>query len=470
MAIVFGWALKGSLKEALRYVSNPDKTTVPLQPQGSPGQGVNASGPGNTAGPETEERSIQLVSGILCTPENAYRVMRKTKQQFGKTDGIVAYHECQSFAKGEVTPKLAHLIGKMLAMELWGDRFEVLIATHVDKESHVHNHFIINSVSCRDGGKLRFLRADKPRMYEASTRICRECGLSTGKKQERRRINYGRWREEQNGGRTYAATIREDIDRAAAASLTEGQFFKLLREMGYEFKEHQRDDGWDRIIYLRPKGAERYYRFDYLGEGYSPDELLDRISRQRHTKDPFPEETRRLVRQYRKEHPPTCRADGLARLYYHYCYELHIIDQFPDCVRVRSHALREDLRRLSQLDEQTRFLGEHNIRTEEELRKYKESVEPEMEALQKERTKLRNRQAYLRRTGKEKEALELQNKIKRIGQALNVQRKEIRICDDVMSRAVRLQQEYDALIRMQEPQKDTDADRNRGVRRQEYER
>ena len=67
--------------------------------------------------------------------------MLLTKKQFQKEGGIVAFHGYQSFAPGEVTPQLAHEIGVNLAKKLWGDRFQVLVATHLDK-AHLHNHFV----------------------------------------------------------------------------------------------------------------------------------------------------------------------------------------------------------------------------------------------------------------------------------------------------------------------------------------
>ena len=96
---------------------------------------------------KTEKRLY--VSGVNATPDTAKDKMQQTKLRYEKTDGIVAFHAIQSFKPGEITPELAHEIGKMLAKEMWGDRFEVVVATHLNKE-HLHNHFVINSVSFVD--------------------------------------------------------------------------------------------------------------------------------------------------------------------------------------------------------------------------------------------------------------------------------------------------------------------------------
>ena len=99
---------------------------------------------------KTEKRLY--VSGVNVTPDTAKDKMQQTKLRYGKTDGIIAFPAIQSFKPGEVTPELAHKIGVEFAKEMWGDRFEVLIATHLNKE-HLHNHFVINSVSFVDGKK-----------------------------------------------------------------------------------------------------------------------------------------------------------------------------------------------------------------------------------------------------------------------------------------------------------------------------
>ena len=52
------------------------------------------------------------------------------------------------------------------------------MATHLDKENHIHNHFVLNSVSFKDG--LRYNDCTKTYMLlrKTSDRICKEFGLS----------------------------------------------------------------------------------------------------------------------------------------------------------------------------------------------------------------------------------------------------------------------------------------------------
>ena len=86
---------------------------------------------------KTEDRLF--VSGINCDPERARIEMTETKERAGKMDGIVAYHMYQSFRPGETTPEIAHKIGIRLAEELLGNRFEAVVATHLNT-SCLHNH------------------------------------------------------------------------------------------------------------------------------------------------------------------------------------------------------------------------------------------------------------------------------------------------------------------------------------------
>ena len=85
-----------------------------------------------------EEVVQRFVSGINCNPRTAKIEMQKIKKFYGKEDGVIAYHGYQSFAPGEATPEIAHEIGVKLAQRLWGDRYQVLVATHLDRANHLH--------------------------------------------------------------------------------------------------------------------------------------------------------------------------------------------------------------------------------------------------------------------------------------------------------------------------------------------
>ncbi len=127
---------------------------------------------------ESEELMEQYVSGVNCAPTTAREEMIAVKKRFGKEGGIVAFHGYQSFAPGECNPAMAHEIGKKLAEELWGSQYQVLIATHLDKANHLHNHFVVNSVSFLDGKRYHRTNQDYRDMRMVSDRLCKEYQLS----------------------------------------------------------------------------------------------------------------------------------------------------------------------------------------------------------------------------------------------------------------------------------------------------
>ena len=154
MAVTKIWAIKDSLQRVLDYAANPDKTEYDALAQ-------TLHYAENDAKTKLNE-SAQLVTGIHCRADHAWEDMRAVQERFGKADGVVALHAYQSFREGEVTPEQCHEIGVALARKVWGKRFQVLVATHMNTYN-LHNHFVINSVSpqgylCRKRRPPNFLR------------------------------------------------------------------------------------------------------------------------------------------------------------------------------------------------------------------------------------------------------------------------------------------------------------------------
>ena len=141
MAVTKIWAIKDSLQRVLDYAANPDKTEYDALAQ-------TLHYAENDAKTKLNE-SAQLVTGIHCRPDHAWEDMRAVQKRFGKTDGVVALHAYQSFREGEVTPEQSHKIGMALARKVWGKRFQVLVATHMNTD----NLLKLRAVVClgRDG-------------------------------------------------------------------------------------------------------------------------------------------------------------------------------------------------------------------------------------------------------------------------------------------------------------------------------
>ncbi len=140
MAITKIIAIRDRLDKRVNYAVNGEKTTLDT--------GITYA-----ANPEKTEQHF-FTSVLNCEScETAYAEMQTTKRRFGKLGGVVGYHFIQSFAPGEVTPEQAHAIGVAFAQRLFGDRYEVVVGTHLDK-AHLHNHVVVNSVSLRGWQKI----------------------------------------------------------------------------------------------------------------------------------------------------------------------------------------------------------------------------------------------------------------------------------------------------------------------------
>lgn len=143
MATTSIWRVKGYMGKVLMYAQNPEKTVSPAVIQTPENTNTDALEDVIAyAGREDATNERQLVWGVNCSPDTAREDMLRVKRAYGKEDGTIAYHGYQSFKEGEVTPELAHEIGIKLAQQVWGDRYQVLVCTHLDKDSHIHNHFV----------------------------------------------------------------------------------------------------------------------------------------------------------------------------------------------------------------------------------------------------------------------------------------------------------------------------------------
>ena len=448
MATTSLWRINGQMGHVINYVENIDKTTSPMEvPSGLSSDTLEDLIA--YAGREGATNKRKLIAGINLDYHDAKNQMMIIKRKFEKENGTIAYHGYQSFAEGEVDPDTAHRIGIALAEELWGDRFQVVVCTHLDKASHIHNHFVINTVSHIDGRKFFRSESDYRKMREVSDRLCREYGLSVIKNPEGTGKHYSQYAAERNGKPTFGSSIRADIDKAIKASLTESEFYDMLEAMGYEFKFYSKNGKPLERPSLKPKNAQKFFRFDNLGEGYSVDEISDRILENIRRKDPFPEETKEKVQRYRREFPPRPKAKGLAALYYYYCYELNIIVRYPASAKQVSFLMREDIRKLEQLDKQVQLLGKNRIETYEDLQAFREKCSAEKEMLIKTRGELRNKLKRMVRAGDEDAAMAVKKEIAAVTEKLQQIKDDLVTCNRVEEKAEVIQAEYAAMKKEQ---------------------
>ena len=450
MAVTSIWPIKGRVDRVINYARNPEKTT-----EGSYGELASLHAIDNVVeyaadDMKTERRSY--VSCLNCREDTAAAQFMETKRLWGKLGGRVCYHGYQSFKADEVTAETAHEIGVKLAQELWGDRFEVVVATHCNT-GHYHNHFVINSVSWADGYKFYNSPADYARMREVSDRLCREYAISVIENPGGRAKHYAEWQAEQNGKPTHRGTIRADIDRAIRASTTERDFLRVMGEMGYQLKT--RGKGGKPLKYpaLKPPDAGGYFRFHKLGEGYSLEQIKERILHNLQKQAPFPEVVHHPPRRYRVRGKPRKKVTGLRALYFRYCYELHIIVKRPASVKRVSFLLREDVAKLDRLDAETRFLGKNRIGTIGELTAHRETASAEINALTAQRQELRKELRRLNRQGDPAAVDEVKQKIRVLSSRIRAARKEVVLCDGIAQRSGQVKENLERLIEQKETER-----------------
>lgn len=211
MAITKIWAVKDDLRRVLNYIENPDKTKEELS------DGLKEVLAYTTQGYKTNEK--EYITGINCEPSTSLKQMMNTKLSYNKMDGRLAFHAVQSFKPGEVTPEECHSLGVQLAKQMWGNRFEVVVSTHLDKD-HLHNHFVVNSVSWVDGMKYDNRKKDIDHFRELNDAICKQHGLNVIEKPEGKAMNYGEWNAEKKDGIYFRKIIRYDVDSVLAYART----------------------------------------------------------------------------------------------------------------------------------------------------------------------------------------------------------------------------------------------------------
>ena len=244
MAVTKIKAIRGTLSKAIAYILNPEKTDEKL-----------------------------LVSSYGCASETAAREFewtRKIAEQKGMNPvRIIARHVIQSFEIGEVTPELAHEIGKQFADEILGGKYEYVLTTHIDKD-HVHNHLIFNAVDFVDYHAYKSYKRIYYDMREVSDRLCKENGLSVIPPSQNKGMDYKEYTEAKRGT-SWKQKLKQTIDRLVITAKDYDDFLRLMQEAGYEIKT-------GKYISFRAEGQERFTRSKTIGENYTEERIKERIA------------------------------------------------------------------------------------------------------------------------------------------------------------------------------------------------
>ena len=379
-----------------------------------------------------EGETVQYVTGVNCEWQTAADAMYRTKNRFHKNRGVVVYHAWQSFKYGEVSAETAHQIGVELAQKLWGEGFEVVVGTHLDK-GHYHNHFAVNSVSFADGSKNRAV--GWPALRKLSDELCREYNLSIVRNpQFGRTVPYSEYLMQQKQKPNLRSVIRQDIDRLLPQSKSLDELYRKLMNMGYQVETS------GKYVRLKSAGMQRYVRLQSLGAGYTPDELAGKTGRGnargfadlrgQHTAAAARPKTHKRLRAstlLRQMQPH----GGLVGLYYHYCYALGVFQRKPPRTPPK---YRKYLRQADKFSAEAKLLTTNRLHTMPELEEYISGLDGNIETLSTEQSSLR----LALRKQPEDQALQLQ--LQEIRSQLKELRKEARLCVDIRKRSRQAQQ------------------------------
>ena len=427
MAVSKLWPVTNNLNKVIDYAANPEKTaaTVYTEEQYQALADVLAY-----AKDEEKTEREYFVEGINCNPITARDQFVSVKKAYGKEDGIQAYHGYLSFKEQNITPELAQKIGMEFANEVWGKRFQVVVTTHLNTK-HLHCHYVINSVSFRDGKRCQDTSWFKFR--KVADRICEKYGLYYDPNPNRSKQSDYLTMKEKAGMPTRYSVAREAIDYAIDHSKTLSEFQYALKEMGYRYNLSPSRKYWTVI----PKGYDKPIRLKNLGENYTNDKIIERIKSNRNRWaeiDPF-QRAKYKPRQYRLQtrEQKIKKKGGLYGLYLYYCYRLGYFPKYKKQNNARLHyLLKDDLMKLDKITDEVRLLGRENISTDEQLFSYKVSKEEQMKTLIAERTHLRKK---IRTKIDDVQLSEAKDEIASINVELKKLRKEVKLCDDIADRS-----------------------------------
>ena len=244
MAVTKIKPVKSTLKKALDYIENPDKTDGKM-----------------------------LVSSFGCSPETADIEFAFTIAQALDRGNNLAHHLIQSFAPGEVDYEKAHEIGKQLADAVTKGQYEYVLTTHIDK-GHVHNHIIFCAVNFVDYHKYNSNERSYYGIRNMSDRLCRENGLSVVAPQKGGKgKSYAEYLAEKTGT-SWKGKLKTAVDGLIPQVSSFEELLSRLQAAGYEIKP-------GKYVSCRAPGQERFTRLKTLGADYTEEAIRERIEGRR---------------------------------------------------------------------------------------------------------------------------------------------------------------------------------------------
>lgn len=434
MATTKIWKVQKRLDKVINYATNEEKTKNNYSEYGMDEFDSIRQVMTYATNPDKTEKQF-YTTGINCEVKNSVKQMQLVKMIYGKENGILAFHAYQSFNEGEVTPEIAHEIGVKLANEMWGDRFQVVVSTHLNTE-HLHNHFVINSVSFKDGKKYYSNLTNTALLRKTSDEICEEYGLNVlTEKTCKSGINFENFYKKSMRDSDYYKFAKEDIDYAIKHSYTLKQFQQMLVAMGYNY--YYRSDK----LSVRREPCKRNIRVERaFGEEYSLENIKRRILENDYIRQeriiPYKVMGYRLFitrDKLRKKYKPK----GIVALYYYYKYLLKLYTRNNIQYKLTPE-MRAEVKKMDEYSERIRFLCKYKIETMSDVDNIKEQKNEELQKI----LNIRNRLYYKRqKLDSEIEKDGVTKEIIDVTSVLTKVRKEIRLCDEIYDKVPKMKEQ-----------------------------
>ena len=434
MATTKIWKVQKRLDKVINYATNEEKTKNNYSEYGMDEFDSIRQVMTYATSPYKTEKQV-YTTGINCEVKDAVKQMQFVKTIYGKENGILAFHAYQSFNEGEVTPEIAHEIGVKLANEMWGDRFQVVVSTHFNTQ-HLHNHFVINSVSFKDGKKYYSNLTNTALLRKTSDEICEEYGLNVLKEKTcKSGINFENFYKKSMRDSDYYKFAKEDIDYAIKHSYTLKQFQQMLVSMGYNYYYRADKLSVKREPYRRNIRVERAF-----GEEYSLENIKRRILENVYIKQeriiPYKVMGHRhfITRdRIRKKYKPK----GIVALYYYYRYLLKLYTKKNIQYKLTPE-MRAEVKKMDEYSERIRFLCKYKIETMSDIDNVKEQKQAELQSL----LNTRNRLYYKRqKLDNESEKDVVTREIIEVTSVLIKVRKEIMLCDEIYDKVPKMKKQ-----------------------------
>ena len=432
MATTKIWKVQKRLDHVINYATNEEKTKNIYSKYGMDEFDSIRQVMTYATNPDKTEKQF-YTTGINCKIEDAVKQMQFVKIFYGKENGILAFHAYQSFNEGEVTPEIAHEIGVKLANEMWGDRFQVVVSTHLNTQ-HLHNHFVINSVSFKDGKKYYSNLTNTALLRKTSDEICEEYGLSILKEKTcKSGINFENFYKKSMRDSDYYKFAKEDIDYAIEHSWTYKEFLKRLKEMGYEvyFRANK--------ISVRMYPHKRNIRIERaFGEDYSIENIQNKIcSRYPSREEVIKPKTYDKRLFYKGSVKKLRKPKGIIALYYYYCYLLKVYPKKNLNYKL-TPKMRAEVKKMDRYSEQIRFICKYKLETINDIDNLKEKKQEELQKT----LNTRNRLYYKRqKVDNESEKDLITKEIIIVTSVVDKIRKETKLCDEVSDNARKMKEQ-----------------------------